>query len=232
MAWVEQLPYLLNGKHNSLLISGGLDSKLRVPVAKFTDEFLRLKKAGYRLNFHTGIINEDDNLEFLKFADAVSIDFIGDDEVIKEVYGAKATVNDYLRSIEVARKYLEPSVHLTIGIQCGKISHEFKSLEILKELELKKLILNVFIPTAGTAYQNCFPPEFDDIRLIFQKARLYFPKLILGCMQPKGAYRKVLQRLAIDNEFDVIVKPVPDTYHYVEKKGNDSLYYQECCAFI
>jgi len=232
MAWIEELSNLLDGKHTSVLISGGLNSELKVPVAKFLDKISELKDAGYKINFHTGIINKDDDLEFLKFADAVSIDFVGDNEVIREVYGANVTVDDYLKTIEIVGKHLEPSVHLTIGIQCGKISHEFKSLEILKELKLKKLILNVFIPTAGTAYQNCFPPEFDDIRLVFQKARLYFPKLILGCMQPKGAYRKMLQRLALDNEFDVIVKPVSDTYKHIEEKGDDFLYYQECCAFV
>lgn len=233
MMWIENISLdMLDGKYDSFLVSGGLNSKLRVPIENFMDKIIALKGFGYKLNFHVGIVKSEDNLEFLKYADAVSLDFVGDPEVVSEVYGAKISVKDYLDTIENVRKYLEPSVHLTIGLQCGKITHEYRSLEILKELGLKKLILNVFIPTSGTAYQNCFPPEFNDVKQIFQKARLYFPKLILGCMQPRGLYRTTLQKLALDIGFDIITKPIPKTYSYISELGYEFSDSQECCALI
>lgn len=233
MLWMENISLdMLDGKYDSILISGGLNSELRVPVENFIDKIAALKNSGYRLNLHVGIVRSKDSLEFLKYADAVSLDFVGDSKVIEEVYGAKIAVKDYLDTIEIVRRYLEPSVHLTIGLQGGKITHEYKSLEMLKELGLKKLILNIFIPTFGTKYQNCFPPEFNDVKQIFQKARLYFPKLILGCMQPRGLYRATLQKLALDIGFDIITKPILKTYSYISELGYEFSDSQECCALI
>ncbi|HEW91262.1 MAG TPA: radical SAM protein [Thermotogaceae bacterium] len=233
MMWMEEIsPSSLNGKYNSILISGGVNSKLKVPIEGFLDRIIEFRKSGYRLNLHVGILTDDDNLEFLKYADAVSLDFVGDEKVINEVYGLNISVREYLKTIEIVRKYIEPSIHLTVGLQCGRITHEYKALEMLRELGFDKLIMNIFIPTLGTAYQNCFPPDFDDVKQVFQKARLYFPKLILGCMQPRGTYRVMLQRLAFDIGFDVITKPVQNTYKYIKKEGYEFSDHQECCAFI
>ncbi|MFN3328494.1 MAG: radical SAM protein, partial [Fervidobacterium pennivorans] len=58
-----------------------------------------------------------------------------------------------------------------------------------------------------------------DVEQVFKYAKNYFTQIVLGCMQPRGEYRKRLQRI-ISRYTDFVVKPVDRQYsHY------------NCCSF-
>ena len=100
---------------------------------------------------------------------------------------------------------------------CGEITHEFRAIEILSR-SFKHIVLNVFIPTPGTAYEKCPPPDVNEVLKVFKIARDRFKVVFLGCMQPKGSYRSDLQKSL--TFVDGITKPVIDG----KKTYN-------CCAF-
>ena len=197
------------------LISGGMTKDGKIP---FDNRYQLLKslKERYSLkyNFHIGF-----PLEFPyivdELADVVSADFYADSAVLREVYGIDRSIENQLRIMTSFKRPVVP--HVTIGVLCGKITHEHKAIDILSNY-FDRIVLNVFIPTKGTFYESCSPPELDKVEKVFKHAKKKFKVVFLGCMQPKGSYRIKLQsRLDF---VDGITKPV------LERANT-----KNCCAF-
>lgn len=184
-----------------------------IPFERYEDELQEYKKK-YNLlyNFHVGFQKSQLAREL---ANVVSMDFFGDTSVLKKIYRLDLTPEDILN---ISRFYRKVVFHITIGILGGQISHEEKALEILSK-ETDSIVLNVFIPTPNTPFGKYSPPDPKEILRIFKKARKLFKTVILGCMQPKGTYRKELQSIVKDL-VDVVTKPVDGSGKF---KG--------CCAF-
>ncbi|MCD6551193.1 radical SAM protein [Thermotoga sp.] len=214
MISVEEIPLYVKKGYKSFLISGGMLADGSIPFEVHRD-VLREYRERYNLlyNFHVGFQKSEVAKEL---ADVVSMDFFGDPEVMKRIYGLDLTPQEIL---QIARFYEKVVFHITIGILGGKITHEEKALEILSK-ETDTVVLNVFIPTPETPFADKNPPALEDTVRIFEKARRLFKRVILGCMQPKGEYRKKLQEL-LKESVDFITKPVGG-------EGN----FKGCCAFI
>ncbi len=197
------------------LISGGMLPNGEIPFKPHESTLKNLKeKYKLRYNFHIGFPEKTPEI-VNELADVVSADFFADPEVMKEVYGLSRAPDQILKILKGFSKPVVP--HVTIGILCGKISHEPKALDILSE-NFDSIVLNVFIPTPGTAYENCPAPDISEVTKLFKESKKKFRFVFLGCMQPKGSYRKKLQeRLYF---IDGITKPVVD--------GEREL---DCCAF-
>ncbi|WP_448375188.1 radical SAM protein [Fervidobacterium sp.] len=203
-------------KYKSFLISGGMLPNGEIPFGEYI-EYLKSLKERYNLkyNFHVGFPKEPP-FEIEEIADVISFDFFADSDVIKEVYGIERAPEEILRSVLPLK--VEKVPHITIGILCGKISHEKRALEILSKY-FNSVVLNVFIPTANTKYENCQPPELDEVEEIFKSASELFKNVVLGCMHPKGEYRKRMQE-RFGKYVGFIVKPTDRMYN---KFG--------CCSF-
>ncbi|PLV60396.1 radical SAM protein [Thermotoga sp. KOL6] len=214
MATVEEIPSYVEKGYRSFLISGGMLPDGSIPFERYK-EILEWYKKKYNLlyNFHVGFKKSRTAKEL---ADVVSMDFFGDSKIMKKIYGISLSPYEIL---EIARFYERVVFHITVGIMGGEISHEEKALEILSN-ETDSIVLNVFIPTVGTVFEEKEPPILKDVLKVFEKARKLFKRVILGCMQPKGAYRKSLQE-SLKGIVDDITKPV-------ESKGK----FKGCCAFI
>ncbi len=197
------------------LISGGMNIDGEIPFERWEDLLLKFKEKGnLRYNFHVGFPRRRNEVAN-KLADVVSVDFFADPDVMEEVYGIR---RDPLEQIDVMKSYdVDVVPHLTIGVMCGEITHEFRAIEILSR-SFKRIVLNVFIPTPGTAYEKCPPPDVNEVLKVFKIARDRFKVVFLGCMQPKGSYRSDLQKSL--TFVDGITKPVIDG----KKTYN-------CCAF-
>ena len=216
----------------SLLISGGSTRFGKVPILPHMDEIRRLKGKGYRLNFHVGLVDESEALEISRIADAISFDFVGDNETIRYVYNLDKSVDDYVRTFELLKKYTDKVYpHITIGLNCGKVTHEFKAIELLSHYEQKKIVFIVFIPTPGTIFEKCPTPSLKDVRAIFKYARLKFKcDLNLGCMYPKGKLRDKIGLAAIENGFDVITQPSANVVKKLKECGYTIVWSDECCV--
>lgn len=66
----------------SCLISGGCDPNGKVPFSSQLP-FIQKMKQARRLNFHVGLVNEQEIEILSQLADVVSFDFVADDETIQ-----------------------------------------------------------------------------------------------------------------------------------------------------
>jgi len=221
-----------DSRATSCLISGGCDAEGRVPVTEHLAQVANLRD-GRRLNWHVGLITEEDAQAIAPLADVISFDFVGDDDTIREVYGLRKTVADYVACYQFLRRYVPVTPHVTIGLRGGELGHEIRALEMLAGLGVDSLVLLVFIPTPGTRYADRHPPDVAAVLDVIIEARLRLPDvpLWLGCMRPHGQYRRELDPLAVRAGVNKIVSPARQAVHAAKELGLTVMYGRECCAF-
>jgi len=215
----------------SLLISGGCDLTGRVPVTQHLETVKALRN-GRRLNWHVGLINEEEIQAIAPYVDVVSFDFVGDEDTIREVYGLNRTVDDYVETYKLLRRYCKVIPHITIGLRGGELGHERKALRILRDLGVEGLVLIVFTPTPGTRYASRQPPSVESVLELLVEARLLFPDvpIALGCMRPHGEYRHRLDPLAVRAGVNRIVSPAFEAEEEARRLGLTIRRTEECCV--
>jgi uncharacterized radical SAM superfamily protein len=215
----------------SCLISGGCDPSGRVPVLAHLDT-VRRWRSGRTMNWHVGFVTEDEMDTIAPLVDTVSFDFVGDDATIREVYGTERTVQDYIDTYRLLRRYARTLPHVTVGLRGGELGHELPALELLHELGADGLVLLVFMPTPGTRYAERLPPEPDLVADLIAKARMRFARvpLYLGCMRPRGSYRDQLDPLAVRAGVNVIVSPSRPARQTAAQLGLSARKMRECCV--
>jgi uncharacterized radical SAM superfamily protein len=215
----------------SCLISGGCDAQGRVPVLAHLDA-VRAWRQGRTMNWHVGFVSEVEMESIADLVDVISFDFVGDDATIHEVYGIDRTVDDYVETYRLLRRYSRTLPHVTVGLRGGVLGHELRAFEILQELGVDGLVVLVFIPTPGTRYADRQPPAVTAVAELLSEARLRFPKvpLYLGCMRPKGSYRSQLDPLAVQAGFNVIVSPSRPARQEAADLGLTAFQTRECCV--
>lgn len=218
-------------RYKSCLISGGCDRRGRVPLAKYQEELAELRRE-LRLNLHVGLVDEAQARGVAELADVVSFDFVGDDETIRQVYGLSASVQDYLTSLRALRRYTRVIPHICLGLHGGGIRGERRAVELLAEEGVEALVFLVFIPTRGTRFENCSPPDLGEVAEILAWARLLLPRtpLYLGCMRPGGSYRDWLDVVAVRCGINRLVLPSPLAVQYGRGMGLSPIESDECCV--
>jgi len=217
--------------YTGCLLSGGMDSRLKVPLDKFKDEIKAIKeKTKLKINAHVGFVDESD-LEWLKYIDVVSLDFVGDNEVIKRVYKIDKKVEDYLRVLDLLTENgIRVAPHITIGLDFGKVHWEFKAIDILVNYPIDVLVLDVLIPTPGTEMANVPKVPVDEAIRVVKYAREKFSgELSIGCMRPFGEWRVKFDREAILAGVDRITNPPRKIIEWAKKIRDVEIIY-ECCV--
>jgi uncharacterized radical SAM superfamily protein len=215
----------------SCLISGGCDPSGRVPVLAHLDR-VRAWRQGRIMNWHVGFISEHEMAAIAPLVDVISFDFVGDEQTIQEVYGLHVTVDDYVQTYRLLRRYARTLPHVTIGLRGGELGHELPAFERLQALGADGLVLLVFIPTPGTRYAERQPPSPTVVASLLAEARFRFPDvpLYLGCMRPRGRYRDELDPLAVRAGVNVLVSPSRPARQLAADLGLDSRQIRECCV--
>jgi uncharacterized radical SAM superfamily protein len=216
----------------SCLISGGCDANGRVPVAGHLEQ-VRALRVGRRLNWHVGLIGEEEIRQIAPDVDVVSFDLVGDDQTIREVYDLDCSAEGYFGTYQLLRRYVRVVPHITIGLRGGRISGEYAALERLQSLGAEALVFLVLIPTGGTAYEHCAPPSVVEVGDLLAMARQKLPDvpIYLGCMRPAGHYRNELDPVAIQAGVNKIVNPSPAAVALATEKGLRVIWQEECCVF-
>ncbi len=212
----------------SYLITGGCDLGGRVPILEHLDKLSSLPQESTRIA-HTGLINEMEAEVLSDAIDVVSFDFVGDNKTIREVYGMDKSVRDYEESYHSVSPHMLTYPHLTIGLYKGELAGELDALEFLANSEARALVLNVFIPTAGTKLGKLPPPAIGDVTKVMRKARDLFDEVYLGCMRPGGRYRNKLDVVAVKVGCDRIVNPSKTARELTAEKGMEAEWKEECC---
>lgn len=219
------------GREKSYLVSGGCDRRGRVPLV---EKWAQLKELSGRgaLNLHTGLVGEEEAKRLAEIAAVVSFDFIADDCTIRDVYGLPVTARDYLSAYRSLQLYTRVVPHICIGLNGGRVSGEYRALEMLRAEAVEAISLIVFRPTAGTAFSSCSPPEPEEVARFIALARLAFPRipLYLGCMRPGGRYREKLDSLALQAGVNRVVLPAPAARRRAAELGLAVSISGECCS--
>jgi hypothetical protein len=147
--------------------------------------------------------------EITDIADTISLDIVYDNKIINYVYNLDKRKEEYKKSLELFLKFTDNVFpHITIGLNGGKLSHEFASIDMLsKYKEIKAVVFLVLIPTKNTFFENTVLTPLEDIKKVFKYAKENLKtKLILGCMKPHGEYGEKID-FEIKDMVDAIVKP-------------------------
>lgn len=228
---VEYCKSLEKEGYKGCLLSGGMDSRLKVPLDLYSSEIERIKKeTKLKLNAHVGFIDEKD-LEWIKHVDVVSLDFVGDDDVIRRVYKIEKGVKDYLAIMELLTSNgIRVAPHITIGLDFGKVWWEYRAIDMLVEYPIDVLVLDVLIPTRGTEMENVKAPSVEESLKVIRYARERFDgELSVGCMRPMGKWRLEFDRGAIAEGIDRITNPPRKVIEWAKKIREVEIIY-ECCV--
>ncbi len=167
------------------------------------------------------------------YVDGISFDIVGDVETIHDTYGLDRTPADYAATYQMLRRYARVVPHITVGLRCGAIGHERPAMDLLAQCGLEALVFIVFIPTPGTRYADCSPPEVGEVAMLLAEARQRFPTIPihLGCMRPRQGYRARLDPLAVRAGVNVIVSPSREGQATAQALGLRAVETRECCVF-
>ncbi|GAB6103142.1 radical SAM protein [Thermococcus atlanticus] len=228
---IEYCKSLEKEGYSGCLLSGGLDSRLKVPLDRFAGEIKAIKEnTRLKLNAHVGFIDESD-IEWVKYVDAVSLDFVGDDEVIRRVYKINRTVEDYLKILDILTEAgVKIAPHITIGLDFGKIWWEYRAIDMLVEYPIDVLVLDVLIPTKGTEMENVERPGVEESLEVVRYAREKFNgELSIGCMRPLGKWRLEFDRGAVMAGIDRLTNPPRKIIEWAKTVRDVEIIY-ECCV--
>ncbi len=193
------------------LISGGNTPHGALPFAEdFIEAIKKIKmNTNLILNVHTGLIDFEIAKGLVDArVDVASIDIVGSDETIREIYGLKKTIKDYEKALDnhvkAGFKIIVP--HVCVGLHYGEIKGELKALEMISKISPETIVFIVIIPVKGTEMENVLPPPPLEVAKLIAIAKLIFPKtsLALGCMRPSREYRNDLDFLALKAGIDRI----------------------------
>ncbi|WP_456365248.1 radical SAM protein [Thermococcus sp.] len=213
------------------LLSGGMDGRLKVPLDFYAEEIKEIKRrTNLKLNAHVGFIDEND-LEWLRWVDVVSLDFVGDDDVIRRVYRIDKTVEDYLGILDLLTENgIRVAPHITIGLDFGRIHWEYKAIDLLVKYPIDVLVLDVLIPTKGTEMENVPKPSVEESLNVVRYARERFEdELSIGCMRPLGRWRLEFDRGAVLADVDRLTNPPRKTIDWAKTVRDVEVIY-ECCV--
>ncbi len=182
---------LRDNSAEGLLLSGGFDTNHTIPLTKFIPAIKRIKEdTGLKITLHCGILDQKTCI-MLKEAgiDQALVDIIGDDDTIKNVYRTKKKVRDIVDTIKNLLNAQIPVIpHIVVGINYGKITGEYRALEIIKEFPVYILVFVSLMPIPGTPMENIKTPDAEDIARLIINARFKMPAVIiaLGCARKRG----------------------------------------------
>ncbi|MGI6367121.1 MAG: radical SAM protein [Anaerolineae bacterium] len=219
------------GQARSCLVSGGCDPHGMVPLTEHA-EALRKLAGQLRLNLHVGTMDASTLARLDIPAAAISLDVVGCAETMRLVYGLERSLEQTLEQLVALRACGTVVPHVTIGLHGGKIRGEYRALDGLAALDPEQVVLIVLIPTAGTRFAACQPPDPDEVARVMAYARIRLPhsRLTLGCMRPYGAYRSAIDRLALSAGVNAIVNPSRSVPAAAAEEGLSISWGDECCA--
>ena len=218
-----------------LLLSGGCDKEGRMlNLPKLLPAIKKIKKkTDLILKLHTGFVDSKLAEDIVEAeVDIASMEMVGADESVKEIFGLDAGVKRYLESFvnlsEAGMKYISP--HVAVGLHYGRLLGEFNALNLIKEhINPDTVVIIVFRPTKGTELEHLTPPSARDVGRVVAHAKKLFPekKLLLGSMRPRSSGRNDSARdarldielAALDNGMNAIEIPSPYLLKLLKIRG-------------
>lgn len=218
-----------------VLISGGSDSRGRVPLLKHIPDLIRVRRElGMLIRVHPGLPDEETCAALAGVdLDGAMVDIIGHQDTIRQVYHLEATPDDYETVLANLERYGVPTVpHIILGLHFGRMLGEWQALEMIARHPPKLLVLVILMPLTGTPMAVTPPPSPDEIGHFFETARKALPatSVMLGCARPIGPMKSAIDRLAIDAGLNGIAYPSEGIVAYARQRGLEPNFVNACCG--
>ncbi len=206
------------------LLSGGSDTDGKIPIDDHLEVVQRvIARTSLKVNVHTGLVNPDTVKDLKKVSPhVISFDLVGSKKTIEEVYGIKASPEDFYDAYRLLKEEsLNVVPHITIGLEGGKLRGEYRAIDMASDSNL--LILNSLIPShIGRTVERTDILETLRYALDTTDARVY-----LGCMRERG--RISLEKKALEIGVSGIAVPAKDTLRWA-RDNYDVKVMEYCCA--
>jgi uncharacterized radical SAM superfamily protein len=218
-----------------LLISGGSTIEGRVPLRRYLPTLAWVKEnTGLILNLHTGMLDAGEAEEVVSTgADIVSVDMVGSEETLREVYGLRVTVEEYGATLTNLRDAGAASVapHICVGLHYGELRGERRALKQSLAVEPEVVVFLGLIPTADTPMTGVVPPSIDDIVGLMMEAKRLRPgtEVSLGCMRSRG-YKTELEWRVIEAGAERVASASRSTENRAAENGYEVKRLDGCCA--
>jgi uncharacterized radical SAM superfamily protein len=219
-----------------ILLTGGCDERGRVPIKSLIPAIKKIKeKTDLILIAHTGFISREE-AEILKDSglSGIGFDVMGDMTSVMEVYGLSVSENEYLDSLRaISDSGLLIFPHVCVGIHFGKLSGEYRALEMIRSIAPATVIITGLMPVAGTPMEH-IKPDPSDFENIIKKTIEMFPRtpVILGCAHSIGKDRADIERMALLCGVSGIAAPTIAAIEFAKENGYEINYYGTCCGLI
>ncbi len=218
-----------------LLLSGGCDREGRMlNLPKLLPAIKKIKReTDLILKLHTGFVDPELAEGIVEAeVDIASMEFVGADESVREIFGLNVGVKRYVETFvnlsDAGMKYISP--HVAVGLHYGHLLGEFNALNLMKEhINPDTVVIIVFRPTKGTELEHLSPPSARDVGRVVAHARKLFPekKILLGSMRPRSSGRNDAARdarldielAALNNGMDAIEIPSPPLLRILKERG-------------
>jgi hypothetical protein len=218
-----------------ILVTGGCDSKGRLPWKEFLPAIRTLKaKTDLTVSVHAGQVDRETAFALKESGvDQALVDIIGDDDTARYVYHLEEGTAGIRRTMEsLASAELEIIPHVVYGIHYGMENGETPILEMLKDFPLRKYVVVVIMPTRGTPMADVHPPSPSRVAAFLARARLALPELeaSLGCARPRGLYRHELDVMAVRAGINSLALPSDRALEEARQRGLNITYRETCCS--
>lgn len=218
-----------------VLISGGCDSKGKVPLLKHVPDLIRVREElGLLIRVHPGVVDEATAEGLGRVGiDGAMMDIIGHEDTIREVYHLQSTPADYERSLGMLARQGVPLVpHIVVGLHYGKLLGEWDALEIIARHPAKLVVLVVLTPLVGTPMADVELPDIDQLGDFFRHARRRLPDtpLMLGCARPLGPVKHDIDRHALQAGFNGIAYPADGSIALARELDLEPRLVDACCG--
>ena len=220
------------------LLSGGCDKNgAMLNLRKLLPIVKQIKKeTDLVVKLHTGLVDKELAEDIVAAGvDIASVEVVGSNETIQEIFDFNATVDSYadtLQNLEAAgMPYIVP--HVCIGLHYGELKGEFHALEVIKNFcDPSLLVLIIFRPTKGTILEQCKIPSADDVSTVVEKAKELFPDkdVSLGCIRPRARFREEIELAALKAGVTRMEIPSKNTLRCANEMGYTIKKIHACCA--
>jgi hypothetical protein len=220
------------------LLSGGCNNKGEMlNLKKLLPIIKKIKReTNLIVKLHTGFVDKKLAEDIVDAeVDIASIEVVGSDETIKDIFEFNATTNSYAHTLQnltdAGISYLIP--HVCIGLHYGNVKGEFNALKIIKQsCNPSLLVMIIFRPTKGTLLEKCKIPSVDDISCVITHAKdLFLDKDIsLGCIRPRTKYREAIEYAALQSGVTRMEIPSKNTIKTAIHMGYTIKTISACCA--
>lgn len=227
---------LHNKGAKGILLTGGCDKRGRVPIKRFLPAIRNIKeKTDLILIAHTGFISLEE-ASLLKDSGlyGIGFDVMGDMNSAGKVYGISVSEKDYCDSLAaISGSGLLIFPHVCVGINFGKLSGEFRALEMIRSIDPSTVIITGLMPVSGTPMEK-IKPDINDLEKVIRKAIEMFPEtpVVLGCAHSNGKDRFEIEKMALSCKVSGIAAPTIETVRYSKENGYEINYFGTCCGLI